>query len=743
MPVHPTAPSTDLPLSGKANIQTGPVPDWVVPCPYNSECKAEVGEALTYLLINRQLHSELRQTHIHTAIRLETMQAVQHESQWRLQFEPKTQSVTLHWIKVRRTGLEFDHAHSEKIRLLQREEGLERFVIDGWLTLLLVLDDVRPGDIIDACYTIEDRRRFLGENCSLFWPLPQGFRVGKFQFNVNFPTSRAMGWKSSSTNFEPVETCQNGERRWTWVGENYFAGKPEVQTPDWHISSSWIQVSDCPNWGTVAVAMSGVWKEDSCEDNTVAEIAADISRREAGELERIDAAVKLIQDEYRYLSVNLELGGHVPNPPALVARKRFGDCKDLSFLLVTLLRKLGVSAKPVLVNSTLRKAISGMLPMPELFNHVIVEFQVQGQTRWVDPTIKRQGGGALNRIVPNYGYGLPIDVLSDKLVEPPAISLRSGSYELTETILLDTTGAPSLLSVIVRAEGAHAETLRQQMESIGPDEMARERLQVCTSRFVNAKRLGKLQYRDDRERNEFFLADVFEINGFLAACPEPGYCVVPTPANLPVSVLQLPEKTSRRTPFALPYPCEIAHTIEVQSPSFQPMAGPRSDLLNKYLRFNRRQKSLYGRWSMTVSLATLADAVAPADIEDHRKMIERIWHESLGQLTVPVGVPRPSRKRGFGDLPDRSPIFLKRQSVSPTTAQTPDLHDNKKQVEKDAVKPARDEETALTRSIPRKKPTSRRRTQRPDIVWRLLLGILFASLVFVVLVMVRACGKFR
>ena len=38
---------------------------------------------------------------------------------------------------------------------MQREEGLDRFVIMGWFTLLMVLDDVRAGDILEFSYTIE------------------------------------------------------------------------------------------------------------------------------------------------------------------------------------------------------------------------------------------------------------------------------------------------------------------------------------------------------------------------------------------------------------------------------------------------------------------------------------------------------------------------------------------------------------------------------------------------------------
>ena len=148
-------------------------PRQVVSCPFDADFKANEASQVTHLFVSRQIHAENHQTHYHLAMRLETMQAVQHQSQWQLQFEPRTQSVTLHWIKIRRGEQEFDHTNPGKIRLLQREEGLERFVIHGWCILLLLLEDVRPGDIIESCHTIETRSRLLPGNCAAFFALPQ------------------------------------------------------------------------------------------------------------------------------------------------------------------------------------------------------------------------------------------------------------------------------------------------------------------------------------------------------------------------------------------------------------------------------------------------------------------------------------------------------------------------------------------------------------------------------------------
>src|SRR5689334_5224578 len=127
----------DMLAAAKARVRVGPVPQWVLPCPYAADFKTKTAAPVTHLLIDRQVHAEQRQLFVHMAVRLETMQAVQHHSQWRLEFSPLTQSIELHSIRIVRGDAGVEHAAFEKLHFLQREAGLEGFVIDGWVTLLL------------------------------------------------------------------------------------------------------------------------------------------------------------------------------------------------------------------------------------------------------------------------------------------------------------------------------------------------------------------------------------------------------------------------------------------------------------------------------------------------------------------------------------------------------------------------------------------------------------------------------
>lgn len=357
---------TDPLLSARNRVHIGPVPSWVVPCAFDVHFVEKNPSHCTNLLLSRQLHAETGEICFHAVMRLETIQAVQHNSQWQLQFEPRTQLVTLHWIKVRRGDAERNFSDLEKIRVLEREAGLEKFMIQGWFTLLLLLEDVRPGDVIESCYTIETRPELLGECCTHIFALPTGVSIGKFYFSVRCRPSRRLKWKSSSPDLRPKESSENGEAVWIWTGDNYEVPPAEANTPRDYISQPWVQVSDCKDWGTVADAAARAWREED-DGPALPRLLAEITGTEKELLGRASKAIQLIQDEFRYLNVDIDHGGHVPSPPEKVAERRYGDCKDLSFLLAKVLKCLGLPARPILVNTQLGGLVSEMLPMPGLF----------------------------------------------------------------------------------------------------------------------------------------------------------------------------------------------------------------------------------------------------------------------------------------------------------------------------------------------------------------------------------------
>lgn len=136
------------------NVTIAPPPEWVHPQAVNGGFQPSTISSATVLLFDDQYHVGKCQHYHRVVHRLETPRAVQELAQHRLDFDPHPQQLVIHSIAVQRGDQHVEQAALDRLPVLQREEGLEAFVIHGWITLLLLLEDVRVGDVIDASCTV-------------------------------------------------------------------------------------------------------------------------------------------------------------------------------------------------------------------------------------------------------------------------------------------------------------------------------------------------------------------------------------------------------------------------------------------------------------------------------------------------------------------------------------------------------------------------------------------------------------
>ena len=113
--------------------------------------------------------------------------------------------------------------------------------------------------------------------------------------------------------------------------------------------------------------------------------------------DRMAAALAFVQDEIRYMGIEVGPNSHEPNDPSLVFERRFGDCKDKAYLFCTILQAMNINACEALVHTENMGVIADWLPSPYDFDHVVAHVRLNGKTYWLDPTEVHQGGSIDNR----------------------------------------------------------------------------------------------------------------------------------------------------------------------------------------------------------------------------------------------------------------------------------------------------------------------------------------------------------
>ena len=100
---------------------------------------------------------------------------------------------------------------------------------------------------------------------------------------------------------------------------------------------------------------------------------------------KVNVTYRLLQQNTRYVSIQLGVGGYQPFPAEDVWRTGFGDCKGLSNLMVAMLKEVGVPAQYVIIGTDQRRLFPDFANASQ-FNHAIVMVPLEGDTLWLECT---------------------------------------------------------------------------------------------------------------------------------------------------------------------------------------------------------------------------------------------------------------------------------------------------------------------------------------------------------------------
>ena len=215
----------------------------------------------------------------------------------------------------------------------------------------------------------------------------------------------------------------------------------------------------------------------------------------------IQSALDFVQSNVRYLGIEFGPNSYHPTDPATVLNRRFGDCKDKTFLLCTLLRGLGFEASPVLIATGFRQTLPDLLPAPHDFDHVIVRVTANGKVYWIDPTASYQHGPIGQRSLPDYGYGLVIRTGERGLTSIPP----SGAEAMTMTMETFTVGgqkAPAFLEVVNTFKGADAESMRAFIAASGSAGVEKSYLNDYSRRYPGVAMTEPIAIQDSTNNDE-------------------------------------------------------------------------------------------------------------------------------------------------------------------------------------------------------------------------------------------------
>ena len=416
-------------------------------------------------------------------------------------FDPSYQKVVLHAFAVWRGGRRLDRLADARIELLRREAGLENESIDGRKTLLVILNDVRVGDIIEVSYSILGQNPVHGPSHDGALSIGFDMPVDHLFASVTSRSTRRLRVQAVRTDAIPAVQDIGGVQRWQLERANVAAIQPEQGTPSDYAVYPRVDYSDDADWHEVADWGTKLFNVDST-------LGPDLEHRldawRASGLKGqalVSAALSLVQDDVRYFSASLGENSHKPKPPARTWADRAGDCKDKTALLAAILQRLGFDAKPALVSSTARSSLKDTLPGHNVFDHAIVRLQLDDRTWWLDGTMTSQATRLDTRALWPLDWAL---VVSRETQALEAVKAQPPDGDLvTYDHVWDTsdTSKPAHLQLTVTTRGEVAESYRATIAAGRLAELVEAITAHYRSRFQDYRQLGEPVVQDDRAEN--------------------------------------------------------------------------------------------------------------------------------------------------------------------------------------------------------------------------------------------------
>ncbi|WP_215226650.1 DUF3857 domain-containing transglutaminase family protein [Echinicola shivajiensis] len=136
------------------------------------------------------------------------------------------------------------------------------------------------------------------------------------------------------------------------------------------------------------------------------------------DLEKIKVLYRYMQENYRYVSIQLGLGGLMPMSASAVFEAKYGDCKALSMFMNAMLKASGIKANYTLVKAgSDEKDIDVDFPSNQ-FNHVILQVPMEQDTVWLECTSNTLPAGFLGDFTMNR-HVLVINEQGGNIVKTP------------------------------------------------------------------------------------------------------------------------------------------------------------------------------------------------------------------------------------------------------------------------------------------------------------------------------------
>jgi len=354
--------------------------------------------------------------------------------------------------------------------------------------------------------------------------------------------------------------------------------------------------------------------------------------------EKIARIYHYLQENFRYVSIQLGIGGLKPFPADFTDKKKYGDCKGLSNYMKAALKSVGIKSYVAIINAEYDKEPVDPDFPENAFNHVILCVPDQKDSVWLECTSSSNDFNELGTFTENR-YALLITDEGGVLVPTPQSRSSSNTLAATTTITMsdDLSG---FTETVFTTKGEYREMMSDILKANRDDQ---KRIAVLCLGF---KQPDDFEFSKDKATAE----SKTRLRMVIAKVPEfsTGDKLFIAPRMYKIWTSVLPKADNRKLDFYFRFPFEKTDTTILKLPAgAKPDALPKENEINcKYASF--KSKYWYDETGNSVySACTFVlkqHRIPAADYPSVKKFFDDLMQNDAEKIVIRQAV---SEKKAF------------------------------------------------------------------------------------------------
>ncbi len=630
-------------------FELNPPADWVISKAFQTDGIQTEGLSSSYLLFDQQLLFDKQQKHEYVRIvsQANNSKGLSELGKISVSFDPLYERLEFHHVNIIRDNQTIDVLQQDDFELIRQEKELESNIYNGKQTALLLIQDLQVNDIVEYDYTIIGGNPIFDNRIFAVFGLEWATPVKDLHISITIPRNKKVDIRTHKTTIKPRIEQQGELTHYAWHLSDIKPLDFQGNYPKWFEANDYLELTEFKNWQSVAQWAFDVFAIDTSLNNETTLMLDTWQTADTNNYDLATKALNFVQNDIRYMGIEIGVNSHEPRPPSEVFDTKYGDCKDKTMLLYAMLKHLNIKSVPALVSTELDKSIAARLPSPGLFNHVILNIQIDDNSFWVDPTVSNQGF-ALNKLgLPDFGYALLIDTKTETLTPIKRNLEQVNHIKTVEQLVVSNESQVADLAVKTIYHGDFAEYWRSGFKTNTVQSIQNQFESYTNQNYGVARSTKTLSFNDDLRQNKLTTDEAYLLDNPWDTHNE--FEVIELFAQSLLAYVKMPARVNRDAPIALSFPIDLSHEFKITG-DVQDLKIDDTpiNISTQYLSYKRLTKQDDAGIYLEHQLTTLNDHIGVDELSDYYEIIKSIKKHLSVSLILPV-----NQKKRIKDSDDR------------------------------------------------------------------------------------------